>query len=217
MSGGFSKLLDLLFPPRCVYCRKFLRGGEKFVCSACSGAVPLNEEDRKGDFFRLCVAPLRYEGRVRDSVLRFKFRGATNYAPYYGKLLAGCIASKLAGKYDIVTWVPLSVKRMKSRGYDQAMLLAMAAALELDDVAVELLKKTVDVPAQSGVGSAEKRRANINGAYEAVNADMLLGKRVLIIDDIITTGSTLSECARTLLMAGAEEVYCAAFANAGGK
>ena len=66
---------------------------------------------------------------------------------------------------------------------------------------------------QSTVGSAEKRRANIAGAYRAADPELVQGKRILLIDDIITTGSTLSECARTLREAGAAEVLCAAVAR----
>jgi predicted amidophosphoribosyltransferase len=93
------------------------------------------------------------------------------------------------------------------------MLLALAAALELDDVAVSTLEKTLDAEKQSSMGSAEKRRANIAGAYKAADPELVEGKRILLIDDIVTTGSTLSECAKTLLSAGAAEVLCAAVAR----
>jgi predicted amidophosphoribosyltransferase len=93
------------------------------------------------------------------------------------------------------------------------MLLASAAALELDDVAVETLEKFKDVMPQTQAGSYEKRKANISGAYRVTDRELIEGKRILIIDDIVTTGATLSECARTLLTAGAGEVFCAALAQ----
>lgn len=213
--GFFSGFLDIMFPPRCVFCRKFLKSGERFICGGCGKTLPYADRDeRKGDFFTVCVFPLYYRGSVRDSVLRFKFKNATNYAACYGKMLADCIAKSLSGQYDYITWVPLSKKRLKRRGYDQAMLLAMATALELGEVALELLKKTIDIPAQSGLGPAEKRRANVSGAYVVIDPELVRGKRILLIDDIVTTGSTLSECARMLLMADAESVVCAALAAA---
>ena len=89
----------------------------------------------------------------------------------------------------------------------------MATALELDDVAVSTLDKTLEAEKQSLMGSAEKRRAHISGAYQAVDPVLVDGKRILLIDDIVTTGSTLSECAKTLLAAGASEVLCAAVAR----
>jgi len=214
-SGFLSGLLDLIFPPRCVFCRKFLKNGEKHVCGECVKSLPYADgEERRGDFFIVCVVPFYYRDKVRDSILRYKFKNATQYTAYYGKILAECIAKKLSGKYDYITWVPLSKKRLKKRGYDQAMLLAMATALELGDVAVELLRKKVDIPAQSGIEAHEKRRANVSGAFEVIDPELVRGKRILVIDDVVTSGSTLSECARVLLMAGAESVVCAALATA---
>jgi len=213
--GFFSGFLDIMFPPRCTFCRKFLKSGEKCLCGNCEKELPYaNGEKRKGDFFTVCVSPLYYRDSVRDSILRFKFKNATNYTTCYGRMLADCIAKSLSGQYDYITWVPLSKKRLKKRGYDQAMLLAMATALELGEVALELLKKTIDIPAQSGLGAHEKRRANVSGAFEVIDPELVRDKRILLIDDIITTGSTLSECARMLLMAGAESVVCAALAAA---
>ena len=213
--GIFSAFLDILFPPRCTFCRRFLRSGEKLICGGCTDKLPYTSGGGRqtGDFFSVCVAPLYYEGHVRESLLRFKFKDATGYAKAYGKLLAQCIRAELSGSYDLISWVPLSSKRLKERGYDQSMLLAMAAALELDDVAVCTLEKVKDVEKQSQMGSVEKRRANISGAYRVADPELVAGQRVLLIDDIVTTGSTLSECARTLLAAGAGEVLGAAVAR----
>ncbi len=218
MSGGFfTRLLDLLFPPRCTFCRKFLKYNEKHVCQDCEKNLPYSGCRKKtGDFFSLCVSPLFYRDNVRRSILRYKFKGASNYASCYGKILAQCIKERLNEPYDYITWVPLSRERFRKRGYDQAALLAMATALELGNVAVELLRKPIDVPAQSGLGAAEKRKANVSGVYEAIDSDIIEGKNILIIDDVVTTGATLSECARVLLMAGAEKVYCAALATTEG-
>jgi len=93
------------------------------------------------------------------------------------------------------------------------MLLALATALELGDVAAETLIKPYDVQAQSELGGKEERSANISGAYVALDTEIIEGKRVLLIDDVVTTGSTLSECARVLLTAGAVKVMCATLAR----
>jgi ComF family protein len=213
--GLRSGILDLLFPPRCAFCRKLLRRGESGMCAECRISLPYTTGGgkQKGDFIYLCVAPLYYEGSVREALLRYKFNGVTAYARVFGTLLADCVKENLSGEYDLISWVPLSRRRLKERGYDQAMLLAMAMALELDDVAVEVLRKIANVAPQSETGSAEKRRANISGVYEAVDPELVAGKRILLIDDIVTTGSTFSECARTLGLAGAESVVCAAIAR----
>ena len=210
-----SGILDIIFPPRCAFCRKLLKRGESGMCAECEKNLPYTApSDHAGtDFVAACVAPLKYEGVVREALHRYKFQGVTAYAGVFGRLVAGCIAERLKGEYDLISWVPLSSQRLRERGYDQAMLIAMAAALELGDVAVETLRKRKDVAPQSATGSIEKRRANISGAYEVIDPELVEGRRILLIDDIITTGATVSECARTLGLAGAESVVCAALAR----
>ena len=212
--GVLSGLLDLLFPPRCVFCRKLVRSGKDLICADCRASLPYTRAGgaQHGDHYSVCIAPLYYEDKVRESLLRYKFHGASGYADAYAELLADCIRENLAGRYDLISWVPLSRKRLRERGYDQAMLLALNTALRLDDVAVSTLKKVRDVQKQSTVGSEEKRRANIAGAYEASDSELIAGKRILLVDDIVTTGATLSECAATLKAAGAAEILCAAVA-----
>ena len=129
-----------------------------------------------------------------------------------GELLAQCAAEQFGGEFDTVTWVPVSRKRLKRRGYDQARLLAEEAARVLEVPALPLLSKTRDTPPQSGLEEAGQRRANVLGVYRA--PDAAAGLRVLLADDVVTTGSTLSECARTLLTAGAAEVVCVTLAQA---
>ncbi len=212
--GVFSAMLDLLFPPRCVFCHGLLRKGEAEICASCVGSLPRTRggAPKKGDFFSVCVAPLYYEKNVRESLLRYKFHGADAYAKTYGRLLADCIREELAEPYDLISWVPLSRKRLRERGYDQAKLLALAAAGTLGEQAICTLEKTRDVQKQSTLNSPEKRRANVSGVYRVPDPERIAGKRILLIDDIVTTGATLSECARTLLEAGAARVLCAAVA-----
>lgn len=211
----FSFLLDILFPPKCVFCRKVLPPGAEPVCRKCYAALPrtLFHASQKGQFYSLCLSPLYYEDDVRESLLRFKFNGATGYCKTYGKLMAECIGEQLEGRYDLISWVPLSKKRLRERGYDQAKLLSDALAAELGGESIGTLKKIRHVAKQSTMGSPEKRRANISGAYAAIDSRFIEGKRILLIDDIITSGSTLGECARTLRQAGAAEVLCATVAR----
>ena len=213
----FSVLMDLLFPPKCVFCGRVLDSSDDGWCGKCTESLPFadNGGRQNGDFFDFCVSALYYRGSVRKSIHRYKFRGMSAYANVYGKLLADCIRENPDINYNIISWVPLSSKRKRSRGYDQAMLLALATALELGDVAVETLKKQRDVQAQSELSGKEERSANISGAYEISDPELIAGKCVLLIDDVVTTGSTLSECARILLSAGASRVVCASLACGG--
>ena len=201
--------LDLLFPPKCPFCGKVLdRTG---ICPECEKALPWTTE---AQCLRMlpggtrCAAPLWYEDLAREGLLRFKFQGVSAAAEPLGALIAQCAAEQFSGEFDTVTWVPVSKKRLRKRGYDQAELLARAACRLWDTEPVRLLNKTVDNPAQSGISDAAARRANVLGVYEACGD--VSGKRVLLMDDICTTGATLSECARVLKDAGAESVVCAA-------
>ena len=215
----FRGLLDLLYPPRCVFCRRLTDDSGAGVCSECRETLPWTEDgaEKYGEGFTVCVAPLYYRDNVRESLHRYKFGGADGYAETYGPLLAECIQTKLRGGYDLISWVPLSRKRLWERGYDQAKLLAHAAARALGEPLVPTLEKRKDVVKQSTVGGAEQRRANIAGAYRVPEPETVAGKRVLLIDDIVTTGATLSECAGTLRAAGAAAVVCAALASTPGE
>jgi len=215
--GIIRTFLDILFPPKCVFCGRILVKNDDGWCDKCTEDLPFadNFGRQNGENFDFCVSPLYYIGVVRRSILRYKFRGASFYAETYGKLMAECIRENPELDYDIISWVPLSSKRERTRGYDQAMLLALATALELGDVAVETLKKQRDVRAQSELGDRAERSENIEGAYIASDPEIVGGKRVLLIDDIVTTCSTLEECAGVLIRAGASDVVCASLARGG--
>lgn len=116
--------------------------------------------------------------------------------------------------FDILTWVPISKLRKLRRGYDQVQLLADTVGGELGMQPVCLLKKIRNNPPQSGITGSAQRRANVLGVYQITQAELVQGKRILLLDDVITTGATLSECARVLLTAGAKEVHCGAVAVA---
>lgn len=210
-----SWLLELFFPTRCIVCRDFLGGGRPRICAHCAETLPCTSAGGKshGDFFSLCVSSVYYEKDMRQAILRYKFQGARVYAPAFGTLLASTIYENLQGQYDIISWVPLDRRRRHTRGYDQAELLARHAAKQLCQPCVPVLKKKRGVKPQSGTGSPERRRANIAGAYTVIDPAFVEGKRILLVDDIVTTGSTLSECAKTLLLAGAETICCATLAR----
>ena len=210
-----SVFLDLLFPPKCPICTKVQdRVG---ICAACEKELSWTEEKETlycGSHGLRCAAPLWYEGGVRDAMLRLKFQGAMSVAEGFGEILARCAAEQFGGEFDTVTWVPVSRKRLRKRGYDQSRLLAQAACRRWDTKPVRLLRKTVNNPPQSTLGDAAARRANVLGVYAAVSPENLSGRRVLLVDDILTTGATLTECIRVLKDAGAADVMCVTVAKA---
>lgn len=208
-------LARALFPPKCVLCGKLLEEEETDLCHGCRIDSPeCAISKKKLPFLDSWLAVWYYEGAVRGSVLRFKFHGARGYAGCYGRLLAQKILREYPQGFDMLTWVPISGLRKLRRGYDQVALLADAVGRELGMKPVKLLKKQRHNRPQSGIAGDAQRRANVLGVYRVVSAQTVAGKRILLLDDIITTGATAGECARVLLTAGAKEVHCAAVAMA---
>ena len=206
-------LLDLLFPPRCILCRELLEKGRRDLCEECGIFAPDYPNRKKHtQFLDSFIAVWYYEGNVRKSILRYKFYQARHYAPGYGRLLSRKIAEVYPEGFDLLTWVPVSPLRKLTRGYDQAALLAKAAGAELGITPVPLLKKIRHNRPQSGISKEAKRRANVLGAYRVTDPQQVAGKRCLLLDDVLTTGSTAGECARMLKTAGAKEVHCAVLA-----
>ena len=211
----WDALMALLFPPKCVLCGKVLKRGQRCLCSFCLGNAPwYPNRKEKLQFLDSFAAVWYYEGSVRKSLLRYKFYHARSYASSYASLLAQVLQQTSLEAFDVITWVPVSPLRRLRRGYDQVELLAKALGKELAMEPVPLLTKVRHNRPQSGIARREQRRANVLGAYREKNPEAIAGKRILLLDDILTTGSTAGECARILLTAGAEEVHCAAIAAA---
>lgn len=199
-------LLDLLFPRKCAFCRR-LTQNEASVCPRCREKLPYTGYSARQDFPHLdtCYSPLYYTEEVRQSLLRYKFGGLRMYASVYGEFLAKCIDENQIS-CDSITWVPLSRRRLRQRGYDQARLLAEDLSARLAIPCVPTLRKIRNNPRQSASGNAEKRRRNVKGVYTALPQADICGKTLLLVDDIVTTGSTLSEAASVLRKAGAASV-----------
>lgn len=210
-----KRILNLLFPPKCILCQKVLETEETDLCRSCRIDSPeCAGVHKKFSFLDSWIAVWYYKGYIRRSILRFKFYGARHYAAAYGRLLAMRIQQEYGDTFDVLTWIPVSRLRRLVRGYDQARLLAEAVGRELGMTPVCTLRKVRHNRAQSGISGQAKRRANVLGAYRTVPGQELRGKRILMIDDVITTGATAGECARVLLTAGAKEVHCGCIAAA---
>ena len=209
-------ILDILYPPRCAFCRRLLqKDSALWVCPSCLEKLPrLTKDEQRRDVkhTELVLSPLRYEGAVRESLLRYKFGGVTAYASVYAEFLAKCIDENEIS-CDSITWVPLSRRRLRQRGYDQARLIAEELAKRLGLPCECLLVKKRHTRPQSGITSREKRKANAAGVYAPVSPQCARGKRVLLVDDIVTTGATLASCAGVLAEAGSAAVYGAAAAS----
>lgn len=208
-------LLNLLFPRKCILCQRVLEKNETDLCPGCRTHAPdFLKAKRNIPFVARWTALWYYKDDVRSSIKRFKFGRYRNYAPIYGRLLAMHLLESPFADFDIISWVPVGPLRKLKRGFDQSQLLAEAVAGELGRDTSRVLRKIRNTPPQSLIDDAAKRRANVLGAYRVTDKDSIKGKRILLLDDVITTGATCSECAKTLLAAGAKEVFCAAVAAA---
>ena len=218
---GFWQSLDWIYPPVCASCGeigsrlctkcqsmiKFIRGnrcgicGEpmpdgRTTCAACQNRPPT---------FAAVVNLAVYEGVIRDCIHSLKYANNPGLGEFFSDWLEELVYD--AGwSVDGVMPVPLSAQRLAERGYNQAASIARPLALRLGirylPFGIECIR---DTPSQVGL-SGEARRKNVIGAFKAT-PDVVAGKRMLIVDDVMTTGATLEACASALREAGSGEVY----------
>ena len=207
--------MQFLFPPKCILCRKLLAKEETDLCRDCREHQPeYGTHKIKLSFLAQWTGLWYYKENVRASILRYKFSGRRSYAAAYGRLLAMKLQKEGWDTPDVLTWVPISRQRKRKRGYDQVELFGKVLAEELGYELVPALQKVRNTKPQSTMGSISHRKANILGAFVVTDPELVRGKCVLLLDDIVTTGATASECARILLTAGAKEVKLATLAVA---
>ncbi len=153
------------------------------------------------------LAPFLYEPPVSDWIKRLKFAEDLTLARVLSRLLRKHLPPELS--FDLVVPVPLGRKRLLERGFNQSALLARLAFGRLDEV----LLRTRETPPQSELSAAERHR-NVRRAFSVKDETRVFGKKVLLFDDVMTTGATVEECARVLRAAGAREVIVAVLARA---
>lgn len=156
----------------------------------------------------ICTSPFPYEKIFRNAVINFKFHNCGIYAEPLAHEMVRAIKDVYRDKdFDIVTCVPMHKDTLKERGYNQAELLARECAKLLGVEYADLLAKTKKNKTQHSIKAAERAK-NVIGVYSPIDKNFIKGKRILIIDDIITTGSTLGECARILNKCKCGEICC---------
>lgn len=200
----FHGLLDLLAPPQCAACDVTLAPDAADFCEACEPLLEPAERAASGH------AAYVYGGPMADAIRRFKYGGRSELAASLGARLAAA-ALPFAGEVDAVVSVPLHPRRLRERGFDQAALLARPVARALAvPLRAGVMRRARDTPPQASLERAARGR-NVRGAFRVFAS---AGRRVLLIDDVRTTGATLTECAETLRDAGAERVHTLVLARA---
>ncbi len=219
----FERILYAIFPKRCVLCTQVITP-EKDACANCLKDLPrvlppVCIKCGRGKSECLCrnyrfyysglTAPFYYEGVIGKSIRNFKFRGKTGHADFFAKEMTVAVKNQFAGKnFDLITCVPLTKNSYKIRGFNQSFLLAKAIGGALNiEISGDLIVKIYDTPAQHTMTSS-MRRGNLAGVFDVARPDVVKGKMILLCDDVATTGSTINECAKMLLLYGAKEVCC---------
>ena len=200
----------MLFPPVCGICGKLDKNS---LCNKCKIRLQKNAlckiENYKdtSSYFDEHIYLFQYTGEIRDTILKYKFNEKSYIYRTFLEFIKNneemCSQIK---KYDIIIPVPVSKKRFKQRGYNQSALIAKNLAKMLNiDYKENVLIKIKDNKPQSEMGQ-DKRKSNVKDVYKIKNKEKIYQKKVLILDDIFTTGNTVNECAKVLIENSANNV-----------
>lgn len=202
---GYMRIRDLLFPPQCADCG---RVGLSY-CAHCQETLeswPLQLLERTDSTLQGLASTGFHQGQLQTAIHALKYYDATYIAPILAERLARGIEAHLGWPIDVIAPIPMHAQRQKQRGYNQAQLIAEALARQLGKPCdVSLIKRTRFTRSQVGLNRAE-RLDNLQGAFTA-DPTRTRGQRILLVDDVLTTGATLSNCATTLQEAEALAVF----------
>ena len=205
-------ILNLIYPKTCGICGKITPNA---LCKKCE--INLNKQSEnqitkegteiEDKYFNELMYIFRYEGKIRKIIIDYKFNEKSYiYVTFVNFLLKNKKIFENIKNYDTIIPVPISKKRQKERGYNQSLLIARKIAEKTNlELMNNCLIKTKNIIEQSKLNK-EDRAQNIYGVYELKNKQLIENKKILLIDDIYTTGSTVNECSRILRMANPEKI-----------
>lgn len=215
----YDRILDLVYPPVCGICGKF---NQDFLCKKCRKMLEaeakfkidkIDKIDNQEFFFENHLYIFKYEGIIRKIILNYKFNEKSYlYKTFVNFLLKNEKFFKILESYDTIIPVPVSTKRMNERGYNQSELIANEISKQICEISskyiecmVDCLIKDKNIIEQSKLNK-EQRQKNIQGVYILKNKEKLINKKILLIDDIYTTGSTANECCKVLQKAKPKKI-----------
>ncbi len=239
MKGILAALADLVFPPLCIACGNLAdHAGTNPFCAACRSLVPLikppicprcglsypaeeGPDHLCGDcitskaYYSAARAIGRYESVLLDTIHLLKYRGRTVLGEVLGRFMADHdYPSFRIADSTLIIPVPLHRKRLRHRGFNQSLLLAREIGKRHAlPVVFDILERTVETQPQVNLGR-DQRGQNVKGAFTVSDPEGIKGEKVLLVDDVYTTGSTVRECARVLRKAGAADVAVLTLARA---
>lgn len=207
------KILHLFFPNRCPVCREIISTDDRF-CPECTDRLKIYNgsfEINGADKFCACF---EYDDSIKPAVFLLKDGICGNSAHAFGSYLAETVENNgISQKMDIIVPVPLSVKSMRKRGYNQTELIAETVSAKLDIPVCCAVRKIRETEEQKTLDS-DRRMSNLKNAFEVCSPETIKGKNILLIDDVCTTGSTFSEITFVLKESGAGNILCASVCKA---
>ena len=197
---------DLIFPPLCPYCGELLAQNAE-TCEKCAKLTEIAPHKETLENGTQCIAALKYSDVVRKAILDYKYHGHRQYAAPFSLTYCRMITEYLSGDtFDLYTSVPMKFD-LTGRRFDHVGLIASKTAKIQRVPYKRILDQTRAKQFQHSL-NREQRRENAQGLYAVKNAADIREKKVLIFDDIKTTGSTLTACSDALHEAGAKRVVC---------
>ncbi len=218
-----NEMLRLIFPPRCIFCKSLLSVGTTIeICSGCHTKIPFihgNIVETAGEklYKSHCdgiICACEYSGIIKEGLIKYKFFDKASYYRAFAKLLSNRIKNMTRNtKFDIIISVPLHKERERIRGYNQALLISKFVSRELGVAENSRVLRRIRNTQSQSLLNKEERHVNIRDAFSVSGACEISGKTILLIDDVLTTGSTVNECSRVLKEAGAKAVIAAVVAS----
>lgn len=206
------RLLAILFPERCPYCGDVIKPLD-IACEDCKEEMPSDKIITQIAGIYEVLSPFPYDGKYKDAILKIKFGKRKQFAPQLADIMAESLKKyKDVSQFDVITFVPLHKDTLKERGFNQSELLAGYLSEKLNIPCEALLKKTKKNKPQHKLLACERKK-NVEGVFGCTDKKLIKKRRILLVDDIVTTGLTLSECIKVLKSNGAEEIFCITFAK----
>ena len=221
-------LLDLLFPRRCPICEEIIKKKNKYICDKCKDKITYNVEPvckkcgksittfekeycraccTKNYYFDMGVSVFKHKADIKKSIYRFKYSNKREYKDFYiNELLKKHIRTIKYWDADVIIPVPLHKNKKIKRGFNQAEILAKELGKRLNiEVNKELLVRDKNTSPQKEL-SLDKRKKNLEKAFK-LTCGIVQYKKIILVDDIYTTGNTMNFCAKELKKAGVKKVY----------
>lgn len=237
--GVRERVLDLLWPRRCEACRRPGDRPGRFLCTDCLNRVPFVPTDgvcrvcgraveglggeylcedcsrrKTAPAFDRAASAFRFEGVAREMLLDYKFNRHLWLRDDFADFLEGTVRARFdAAAIDLVLPMPVTAFHRLDRGYNQSAILAATLADRLDRRFDASVLKRIGSPKRQAELSEDERRENVKGTFAVRRAGLVRGRTVLVVDDVMTTGSTLSAAAEALKASGAGRVWCVTLAR----